>query len=242
MHNVPRPRNAFIFFRSHFNKNPAAFAQNGSSSTYADQNSVSCAAATVWNKFDADKRAPFLAMAREEKERYEREYPGYRYGSNGGVKKARRNSTRPRRRSRSSISVSVSVSVSESESETSSEETTSPASSPSATPPPRTPSPGPEPLPLPLPPVTEEVDAHSDYVMGAEFTFWSPIDWDAEYQYSQSRSSDAHVKEEWDTYVDPVFPSFAPFPERDSKAAVSGLSFFNEPEVIDIKVKVEEDA
>lgn len=84
---IPRPRNAFIFFRSYYNANPLEFLDSPDQ-MHTDQNSVSCAAGAVWRSYNPDQKQRFIDMAEEERERYAVVYPNYSYGS-GGVKKAK---------------------------------------------------------------------------------------------------------------------------------------------------------
>ncbi|KAF9006338.1 hypothetical protein BDZ89DRAFT_966003, partial [Hymenopellis radicata] len=75
---VPRPKNAFMFFRSYYNANPLKFL-DPSDQPHPDQNSVSCAAAAIWRAYTLEEKRPFQEMADREKERYAVEYPGYKY-------------------------------------------------------------------------------------------------------------------------------------------------------------------
>ncbi|KAF7335618.1 putative transcription factor SOX-14 [Mycena venus] len=76
---IPRPRNAFICFRSEYVKAPKGASVN--------QTVLSCGAAEVWRGMDDEERAPFVLMAQEEKEEHARMYPNYRYapGSTSGA-------------------------------------------------------------------------------------------------------------------------------------------------------------
>ncbi|KAF9020360.1 hypothetical protein BDZ89DRAFT_889497, partial [Hymenopellis radicata] len=75
---IPRPKNPFIFFRSHYYKHPSEFL-GASAQPHKDQNSVSRAAGAIWQTLSDCERAPFVEQARLERERYKREYPDYRY-------------------------------------------------------------------------------------------------------------------------------------------------------------------
>ncbi|KAF8155775.1 hypothetical protein B0H34DRAFT_675910 [Crassisporium funariophilum] len=87
---IPRPRNAFIFFRSSFinSRPPAGEGQ---------QNELSKSAGKVWNRMSAEERRPFLVMAELEKQEHQVLYPNYIYSpgragtkakGKAGVKKA----------------------------------------------------------------------------------------------------------------------------------------------------------
>ncbi|KAK0210291.1 hypothetical protein DFS33DRAFT_1270361 [Desarmillaria ectypa] len=137
---IPRPRNAFIFFRSHYLR---------LHSEEENQNVISCAAGEAWHALSAEEKEPFRELARKEKEHYEEEYPGYSYspgkgssGRSGGAKKRSRSTGEPR--SRRSIKRKSSSSQSPTPSLTSSASSLS-------TPPPRTPSPSRAPSVPPLP-------------------------------------------------------------------------------------------
>ncbi|KAF8917360.1 hypothetical protein CPB85DRAFT_1431286 [Mucidula mucida] len=220
---IPRPKNPFIFFRSYYYKHPAEFL-GASSQPHKDQNSVSRVAGAIWQTLSDCERAPYVEEARLERERYKREYPDYRYGSNGGVKPRRRASvTKNRKRDREAPPHRVIAPPPPS----------SPSSS-SASPLLRTPSPVPEPERC-------EPDLHPDYTIGAEFTFPS-MDWEAELD-QWATTPPVTVKEEWDTYVSPFFPlqdevrpySLAPF---SNSVSSDEYTFFHEPT---IQVKVEEE-
>ncbi|PBK87507.1 hypothetical protein ARMGADRAFT_938769, partial [Armillaria gallica] len=67
---IPRPRNAFIFFRSHYLRVHRE---------EENQNVISCAAGEAWHALSAEGKEPFRELARLEKERYKEEYPWYNY-------------------------------------------------------------------------------------------------------------------------------------------------------------------
>lgn len=247
---VPRPKNAFIFFRSYYNAHPLEFV-DPSDQPHPDQNSVSCAAAAIWRSYSLEEKRPFQEMAEREKERYQVEYPGYKYGSGGGgvkrVKDRRRSLpntgttkkvTKAKRRqsvSRRRVSIASTTTARSPSPLPPSLEAMSPQSSTSPTPPPRTPSPM----------LEEAPDYHSDYVIGAEFDFDSDayLDDELDIKFSHySFNSVEHVKEEWDTYVDPVFPSYREDPASfyaHTQADEGGgeFTFFHQGERV---VKVEE--
>ncbi|KAK0227991.1 hypothetical protein IW262DRAFT_569735 [Armillaria fumosa] len=138
---IPRPRNAFIFFRSHYLR---------AHREQENQNVISCAAGEAWHALSAEGKEPFRELARLEKERYKEEYPLYSYspakgsgGGSGGTRKRSRSAREPT--SRRSTTRKASSSQSPTPSLTSSVSSLS-------TPPPRTPSPSRAPSVPPLPP------------------------------------------------------------------------------------------
>ncbi|KAJ6615103.1 high mobility group box domain-containing protein, partial [Mycena sp. CBHHK59/15] len=73
---IPRPRNAFICFRSDYVKaEKRVSARPGS----IDQTVMSCGAATAWRLMDDDERRPYIRQAQAEKEAHALKYPNYRY-------------------------------------------------------------------------------------------------------------------------------------------------------------------
>ncbi|KAJ7645121.1 hypothetical protein DFH06DRAFT_594600 [Mycena polygramma] len=95
---IPRPRNAFICFRSEYVKaQKLASAQSGS----VNQTVLSRGAADVWRELSAEEREPYTAMAHEEKEQHALKYPNYRYSPGSASGAARKNKkakpTTPRR-------------------------------------------------------------------------------------------------------------------------------------------------
>ncbi|KAJ7717004.1 hypothetical protein B0H16DRAFT_1612299 [Mycena metata] len=90
---IPRPRNAFIFFRSDYVKvQKIAVARPGS----LDQTAMSCGAGEAWRKMNEVEREPYI-LALEEKEAHAIKYP-YRYapGSASGVTRRNRKSNATR--------------------------------------------------------------------------------------------------------------------------------------------------
>ncbi|KAJ7909640.1 hypothetical protein B0H13DRAFT_631639 [Mycena leptocephala] len=85
---IPRPRNAFIFFRSDYVKAEKRVASRPGS---LDQTVLSRGAGDVWREMSEDERLPYVLMAQQEKEDHALKYPNYRYapGSANGV--ARKN-------------------------------------------------------------------------------------------------------------------------------------------------------
>ncbi|KAJ7670580.1 hypothetical protein DFH06DRAFT_1178521 [Mycena polygramma] len=85
---IPRPRNAFICFRSEYVKaQKLASAQSGS----VNQTVLSRGAADVWRELSAEEREPYAAMAHEEKEQHALKYPNYRYSPGSANGAARKN-------------------------------------------------------------------------------------------------------------------------------------------------------
>ena len=86
---VPRPRNAFIIFRSHYINSlkvnsPTSSIQDDrkctlSTSSDNQQNELSKQAAKVWNKMNLEERKPYAEHAKKEKEWHRRMYPDYMY-------------------------------------------------------------------------------------------------------------------------------------------------------------------
>lgn len=66
---VPRPRNAFIIFRSHFNRMSGG----------PDQNQISIRAGKAWNQLTEDEKYPFTALAEKEKLEHQAKFPNYTY-------------------------------------------------------------------------------------------------------------------------------------------------------------------
>ncbi|KAF7360788.1 putative transcription factor SOX-14 [Mycena venus] len=87
---IPRPRNAFICFRSEYVKaQKAASARPGS----LDQTVLSCGAAGAWRALNDEERQPFVVMALREKEEHAIRYPNYRYapvGASGAARKSKK--------------------------------------------------------------------------------------------------------------------------------------------------------
>nr|GAT48971.1 predicted protein [Mycena chlorophos] len=75
---IPRPRNAFILFRSDY----ARKQQLSSALTNVErenQNDLSRSVGRVWRAMSDAERAPWHVMAEEEKKRHAAQYPGYKY-------------------------------------------------------------------------------------------------------------------------------------------------------------------
>lgn len=78
---IPRPRNAFIIFRSYYNARHAPLPSAGGAKT--NQNEVSRQAAKVWKSLTPEQQKPYQDQAKREKEEHHRLYPDYRYAPNG---------------------------------------------------------------------------------------------------------------------------------------------------------------
>ncbi|KAH8109636.1 hypothetical protein DFH11DRAFT_911278 [Phellopilus nigrolimitatus] len=82
---IPRPRNAFIIFRSEFVKNgrvPLTIETH--------HQNISRIAGTVWKGMSEDEKRPWFARAGEEKERHARLHPGYEYHPTDPIATSRR--------------------------------------------------------------------------------------------------------------------------------------------------------
>lgn len=77
---IPRPRNSFIFFRSHYNRHSGG----------QDQNQVSISAGKAWKKLSPEEKRPFICMAEQEKREYQIKFPGYTYAPKSKAKKEKR--------------------------------------------------------------------------------------------------------------------------------------------------------
>ncbi|KAJ7083300.1 hypothetical protein B0H15DRAFT_850527 [Mycena belliarum] len=87
---IPRPRNAFICFRSAYVKaSKAAAARPGAGAL--DQTVLSRGAADVWRSMDLAARLPYAQEASAEKAAHARMYPGYRYAPGSAAGVARKN-------------------------------------------------------------------------------------------------------------------------------------------------------
>lgn len=70
---IPRPRNAFIIFRSHY------YMRAKATQTGINQNSLSCAAASAWKALSDEEKRPYRRQAEEEKLIHYRKHPNYVY-------------------------------------------------------------------------------------------------------------------------------------------------------------------
>ncbi|KAJ7513027.1 hypothetical protein B0H11DRAFT_1646391, partial [Mycena galericulata] len=73
---IPRPRNAFICFRSAYVKAEKSVSVRPKS---LDQTVMSCGAGDVWRGMSKEERLPYVTMAQREKEAHALKYPNYRY-------------------------------------------------------------------------------------------------------------------------------------------------------------------
>ncbi|KZT60548.1 HMG-box, partial [Calocera cornea HHB12733] len=71
---VPRPKNAFIFYRSHLIRSQAI-----PHSLEPDHRNLSRIAGEMWKKLGDTEREIYVEMARKEKEEHKKKYPNYRY-------------------------------------------------------------------------------------------------------------------------------------------------------------------
>ncbi|KAF5310998.1 hypothetical protein D9619_007924 [Psilocybe cf. subviscida] len=103
---VPRPRNAFIIFRSHYISTAQASGEG-------QQNELSKLAGKAWTKMSEEKKRPFAEQAAAEKMQHARDYPNYVYcpgrASAGKSSKAKAKAAAARRSSASSASSSSSA-------------------------------------------------------------------------------------------------------------------------------------
>ena len=82
---IPRPRNAFIIFRSHY------YMRAKATQTGINQNSLSCAAASAWKALSDEEKRPYRRQAEEEKLIHYRKHPNYVYTPvNKAVKRAQK--------------------------------------------------------------------------------------------------------------------------------------------------------
>ncbi|KAF5334646.1 hypothetical protein D9611_011986 [Ephemerocybe angulata] len=96
---VPRPRNAFIVFRSYYNQVNAARAPPPSDGSKTNQNDVSKQAGKAWKALSEEEQLPFKLQADKEKEEHNLMYPDYRYAPSG-----KSTTKKPAKRTRSSSS------------------------------------------------------------------------------------------------------------------------------------------
>ncbi|KAG2008490.1 specific transcriptional repressor [Coprinopsis cinerea AmutBmut pab1-1] len=112
---IPRPKNAFILYRSWFYKNrPPPQTQDGKK---LNQNELSKQVAVSWNAMSEEDQEPFKKMYLEELARHKEMYPDYTYepsnkSSRKSAKKKKRATQPKRKRSRSVDSDSDDESVS----------------------------------------------------------------------------------------------------------------------------------
>ncbi|TFK19442.1 HMG-box, partial [Coprinopsis marcescibilis] len=76
---IPRPRNAFIIFRSHLNDcNPPENTKTADGSKI-NQSDVSKDAGKVWQSMSAEEKQPFFEKAYREKREHSLRHPNYSY-------------------------------------------------------------------------------------------------------------------------------------------------------------------
>ncbi|TFK72434.1 hypothetical protein BDN72DRAFT_815985 [Pluteus cervinus] len=101
---ISRPRNAFVLFRSYFNKTNKTEPSPDGKDPASSQTKVSCAAGALWNSFSSDEKMPFQEASKREREIYHRDVPNYSYSANakkGAKPKATSTTTtRPKKASR----------------------------------------------------------------------------------------------------------------------------------------------
>ncbi|CCO27820.1 Repressor ROX1 OS=Saccharomyces cerevisiae (strain ATCC 204508 / S288c) GN=ROX1 PE=1 SV=1 [Rhizoctonia solani AG-1 IB] len=73
---IPRPRNAFILYRSWYVK------QGFLSGIENDHREISRIVGRIWRQMSAEEQDPWKTMAEEEKTEHARMYPGYKYSPN----------------------------------------------------------------------------------------------------------------------------------------------------------------
>ncbi|KAJ7074626.1 hypothetical protein C8F01DRAFT_1101214 [Mycena amicta] len=76
---IPRPRNAFILFRSDYARKQQLLASTSAGVERENQNDLSRSVGRVWRAMTDAERAPWHALAEEEKKRHAAQYPGYKY-------------------------------------------------------------------------------------------------------------------------------------------------------------------
>ncbi|KAF7296330.1 HMG box domain-containing protein [Mycena chlorophos] len=88
---IPRPRNAFICFRSWFYQTER-LAASTSQLALGKQSSLSTRAGLAWKALTPEQRVPFQLEAEEEKRVHSERYPGYKYrpAAKPKAKRARR--------------------------------------------------------------------------------------------------------------------------------------------------------
>ncbi|KIO23466.1 hypothetical protein M407DRAFT_45884, partial [Tulasnella calospora MUT 4182] len=71
---IPRPRNAFILFRTNFVEESKL-----TRSTEADNRNISKIAGAVWRALPPEEKLEWHKKATEEKEMHKQKYPNYKY-------------------------------------------------------------------------------------------------------------------------------------------------------------------
>ncbi|KAJ7153715.1 hypothetical protein C8R46DRAFT_1042096 [Mycena filopes] len=83
---IPRPRNAFICFRSDYVKAQKTLATEPKS---LDQTAMSCGAGEAWREMNEEQRQPYVLQAQAEKAAHALKYPAFRYAT-GVAQKVRK--------------------------------------------------------------------------------------------------------------------------------------------------------
>ncbi|KAJ7175633.1 high mobility group box domain-containing protein, partial [Mycena filopes] len=73
---IPRPRNAFICFRSNYVQAQKTLVAEPKS---LEQTAMSCSAGEAWRKMNEEQRQPYVLQALAEKAAHALKYPEYRY-------------------------------------------------------------------------------------------------------------------------------------------------------------------
>ncbi|KAH9478339.1 Transcription factor Sox-10 [Psilocybe cubensis] len=89
---IPRPRNAFIFFRS-------AYISRNAANGEGQQNELSKHAAKVWNKMSDEDRRPYCELAAIEKQEHYLKHPDYVYSPGRSSGKGKPKAANPRKTS-----------------------------------------------------------------------------------------------------------------------------------------------
>ncbi|KAF8636923.1 hypothetical protein AX17_003174 [Amanita inopinata Kibby_2008] len=85
---IPRPRNAFFIFRSHF------YREMKARQTDVSQNAISCLAATAWKSMSEEAQRPYRKQAEKEKDLHYVLHPDYRYSpTDKATKRAQKKKT-----------------------------------------------------------------------------------------------------------------------------------------------------
>ncbi|TFK18273.1 hypothetical protein FA15DRAFT_710023 [Coprinopsis marcescibilis] len=79
---IPRPRNAFIIFRSHLNSHYPPENRKTTDGSKINQSDVSKDAGKVWHSMSAEEKQPFFDKADREKREHSLLYPNYSYAPN----------------------------------------------------------------------------------------------------------------------------------------------------------------
>lgn len=102
---IPRPRNAFIIFRSFY-------VYDRKSAGEGQQNELSKQAGKVWNRMTEKERSPFVERAATEKRQHQAKYPNYTYCPGRGAARRRVRDSEPKRKMSAASSSSSTTSAS----------------------------------------------------------------------------------------------------------------------------------